>query len=74
MGTTSLSNHLLIAMPQLTDPNFSQTVSLICEHGEKGDEGREEQQRAHSGSQLNIRSWFSLPVDLTGSSATRSRS
>jgi len=35
-GTTSLSNHLLIAMPQLTDPNFSQTVSLICEHGEKG--------------------------------------
>ena len=33
---TSLSNHLLIAMPQLTDPNFSQTVSLICEHGEKG--------------------------------------
>ena len=35
-GTTSLSNHLLIAMPQLADPNFSQTVSLICEHGEKG--------------------------------------
>ena len=35
-GITSLSNHLLIAMPQLTDPNFSQTVSLICEHGEKG--------------------------------------
>ena len=23
-------------MPQLADPNFSQTVSLICEHGEKG--------------------------------------
>ena len=35
-GVTSLSNHLLIAMPQLADPNFSQTVSLICEHGEKG--------------------------------------
>ena len=35
-GLTSLSNHLLIAMPQLSDPNFSQTVSLICEHGEKG--------------------------------------
>ena len=33
-GVTSLSNHLLIAMPQLSDPNFSQTVSLICEHGE----------------------------------------
>ena len=35
-GFTTLSNHLLIAMPQLSDPNFSQTVSLICEHGEKG--------------------------------------
>ena len=32
----SLTNHLLIAMPSLTDPNFSQTVALICEHTEKG--------------------------------------
>ncbi|HRX90372.1 MAG TPA: YqgE/AlgH family protein [Steroidobacteraceae bacterium] len=34
--TTSLSNHLLIAMPQLADPNFVQTVTLVCEHGERG--------------------------------------
>ena len=33
---TSLTNHLLIAMPSLTDPNFSQTVALICEHTDKG--------------------------------------
>ena len=32
----SLTNHLLIAMPSLSDPNFAQTVSLICEHTEKG--------------------------------------
>ena len=32
----SLTNHLLIAMPQLMDPNFAQTVALICEHTEKG--------------------------------------
>ena len=32
----SLTNHLLIAMPSLSDPNFSQTVALICEHTEKG--------------------------------------
>jgi putative transcriptional regulator len=32
----SLTNHLLIAMPQLSDPNFSQTVALICEHTDKG--------------------------------------
>ncbi len=32
----SLTNHLLIAMPQLNDPNFAQTVALICEHSDKG--------------------------------------
>ncbi len=31
-----LSNQLLIAMPSLTDPNFSQTVTLVCEHSERG--------------------------------------
>ena len=35
-GAGSLTNHLLIAMPQLNDPNFSQTVALICEHTDKG--------------------------------------
>src|SRR3954462_8881615 len=33
---TSLTNQLLIAMPSLADPNFSQTVALICEHTDKG--------------------------------------
>ena len=33
---TSLTNQLLVAMPSLYDPNFSQTVTLICEHGDKG--------------------------------------
>ena len=33
---SSLTNHLLIAMPSLSDPNFSQTVALICEHSDKG--------------------------------------
>ena len=32
----TLTNHLLIAMPSLADPNFSQTVALICEHSDKG--------------------------------------
>jgi len=36
MGTSSLTNHLLIAMPTLADPNFAQTVTLICEHTDKG--------------------------------------
>ncbi len=32
----SLTNHLLIAMPSLSDPNFMHTVALICEHTDRG--------------------------------------
>jgi putative transcriptional regulator len=35
-ATTSLTNHLLIAMPALADPNFARTVTLICEHSAEG--------------------------------------
>jgi putative transcriptional regulator len=31
-----LTNQLLIAMPSLSDPNFSQTVALICDHSARG--------------------------------------
>lgn len=33
---TSLVNQFLIAMPGLGDPNFSRTVTLICEHSREG--------------------------------------
>jgi putative transcriptional regulator len=36
MSDGYLSNQFLIAMPGMGDPNFSQTVTLICEHGPKG--------------------------------------
>jgi putative transcriptional regulator len=37
MGDTDfLANQLLIAMPSLADGHFAQTVSLICEHSDKG--------------------------------------
>ncbi|CAK0751769.1 DUF179 domain-containing protein YqgE [Gammaproteobacteria bacterium] len=32
----SLTNHFLIAMPMLTDPNFSHTVTYICDHNGSG--------------------------------------
>jgi len=32
----SLKGHFLIAMPSLADPNFSQTVTYICEHTPEG--------------------------------------
>ncbi len=34
--STSLTNHFLIAMPGLKDPNFSRTVTYVCEHTEQG--------------------------------------
>jgi putative transcriptional regulator len=36
MSGTTLTNHLLIAMPSLADPNFAQTVTVVCEHTDKG--------------------------------------
>lgn len=36
MNIEYLANHFLIAMPSLTDPNFSRTVSYVCEHNDDG--------------------------------------
>ena len=35
-NATYLTGHLLIAMPAMQDPNFSKTVTYICEHSEQG--------------------------------------
>jgi len=32
----NLTNHFLIAMPNMVDPHFSRTVTFICEHNEQG--------------------------------------
>lgn len=36
MDSINLTNHFLIAMPGMADPYFSRTLTLICEHSEKG--------------------------------------
>lgn len=36
MDTPSLRNQLLIAMPQLEDPNFHHSVTYLIEHNEEG--------------------------------------
>lgn len=36
MESISLTNHFLIAMPQLEDPNFFHSVTYICQHDEEG--------------------------------------
>jgi putative transcriptional regulator len=33
---SSYTNHLLIAMPALTDTDFAHSVTLVCEHSDKG--------------------------------------
>jgi len=35
-NSSNLTNQLLVAMPGFEDPSFARTVTLICEHGEKG--------------------------------------
>jgi len=39
LPNTSLANHLLIAMPSCTDPNFSKSVIYVCEHHVQGTVG-----------------------------------
>lgn len=34
--SSRLTNHFLIAMPSLADPNFFHTVTYICDHNEQG--------------------------------------
>jgi putative transcriptional regulator len=36
MNALDLTNHFLIAMPSLADPNFHQTVTYMCAHSEEG--------------------------------------
>jgi len=36
MQTVNLTDHFLIAMPNMVDPNFSKTLTYICEHNEEG--------------------------------------
>jgi putative transcriptional regulator len=40
IATANLTDHFLIAMPGLRDPNFFHTVTYICEHSEEGAMGR----------------------------------
>jgi putative transcriptional regulator len=36
MQSVNLTQHFLIAMPAMTDPHFSKTLTFICEHNEGG--------------------------------------
>jgi putative transcriptional regulator len=36
MQTINLTSHFLIAMPAMADPNFSRTLTFVCEHNERG--------------------------------------
>jgi putative transcriptional regulator len=36
MSGASFANQFLVAMPGMNDPNFAQTVTLVCDHGPQG--------------------------------------
>ncbi|GAB4170079.1 MAG: YqgE/AlgH family protein [Rhodocyclaceae bacterium] len=35
-ATVNLTGHFLIAMPNMSDPNFAHSLTYICEHNEQG--------------------------------------
>ncbi len=36
MDSVNLTRHFLIAMPAMVDPHFARTLTLVCEHNERG--------------------------------------
>jgi putative transcriptional regulator len=36
VSSINLTNHFLIAMPNMADPYFSRTLTYVCEHNEQG--------------------------------------
>ncbi len=36
MPQVNLTNHFLIAMPNMVDPYFAKSLTYICEHNEQG--------------------------------------
>jgi len=36
MHSANFTDHFLIAMPKMMDPNFAGTLTYICDHGEQG--------------------------------------
>jgi putative transcriptional regulator len=36
MSSINLTQHFLIAMPNMADPNFSRSLTYICEHNDRG--------------------------------------
>jgi putative transcriptional regulator len=75
MDAPCLTNHFLIAMPQLADPNFFHTVTYICEHNGDGALGIVINRPldvqlgdilAHMGVEVRERSSTTLPVYMGG--------
>ena len=36
MASVDLTDHFLIAMPNMVDPNFARTLTYVCEHNDQG--------------------------------------
>ncbi len=63
-----LGNQLLVAMPTLQDANFAQTVTLLCEHSERGALGIV-LNRPLKMTLIEVLEHLNLPSDLPGSTS-----
>jgi putative transcriptional regulator len=62
MDNANFTDHFLIAMPKMLDPNFAGTLTYICDHGEQGALGVV----INRPIELNLDSLFSqIGLDLT---------
>ncbi|MDD5389331.1 MAG: YqgE/AlgH family protein [Gallionellaceae bacterium] len=62
MDNANFTDHFLIAMPKMMDPNFSGTLTYICDHGDQGALGVV----VNRPIELNLDSLFSqIGLDLT---------
>lgn len=63
MSDLKLNNHFLVAMPQMTDPNFAGALTYICDHGEQGALGLV----VNRPIQLSLKNLFSqIGLDMAG--------
>jgi putative transcriptional regulator len=68
MDNANFTDHFLIAMPSMLDPNFSGTLTYICDHGEQGALGVV----VNKPIELNLESLFSqIGLDLADDASAR---
>ena len=66
-----LTNQFLVAMPAMSDPNFAQTVTLVCEHASTGRARHRDQPAARDDARRSVRAAGARRHEFARSRPTR---